>query len=463
MRTVPTTWMTGPVRRYGSVVSAFMFAQASVAVAALLRIPFTVDAIGLSGLGTVAMISAAVPFLLIPGAGLLATARTLVAESIAGDRAAATRSLCKAGGRLARRSGLSLGVVSIVAWTLLRLRLGATSDVDYAIVCGVVLCALSLDGMWWWGAADGMGRPQTPSVIVGVFAWFGCVAALGLWTVGAPTGAFALVSVASSTGPAIAMSFAGRLLLRGMLARDSPNLETSSLESHLRRSLKFFSLKGLADSLTRGIDPLIVGSIVGGGAAGGYIVAQRLSMPITLVAVALLPRFVATSAYERVAGVASHGLTVRGTARSQALVATVLAVPFVLFGPWVARLFASSALDAPMSLYFGLAILGVLWSYEVPLSSVLVGPDALHRLVAATCTAGLVNLVASVFLTGIIGAAGPVYGSVLALGGLVCWERWQIRRHQSSLREPFGLVCEPLSGGAGDASEQSQPNATLCR
>lgn len=415
------------------LIAVFGGAQLFIALGALIRVPITSSAIGVAGLGSVVAVSAIVPLLLIPGAGLRLTSRTLMAEAEGlGAGQVELRRLARDGCRLGRRIGAVLLVVLAPLAFANPLRLPDGWWMVGAVIATIGLSALALDGMWWWGTIEAFGRADLPNILVIGVTILGTVAAYVLSLSSSSVAAFALLAALTSTVPLIAMSAVGRRLTRlgiGGTAGDSGR------DWRINTNVRRFSLRAGVEALTRGTDPIIINLVVSASAVGVYSVAQRLGLGISLVAGALIPKFMADAARRRGRGTVGDLADVRRLMAQQGGIAGALAVGFVVLAPFVAELLAGEDARGPLRLYFAIALLGVLMAVETPLSATMTGPRALKSATLIGGIAGGVNLVLSVVLAFAIGMTGPVLASIAATLAII------VAQYRFLAREP-GVLAE---------------------
>ena len=113
--------------------------------------------------------------------------------------------------------------------------------------------------------------------------------------------------------------------------------------------------------------------------------------------------------------------------------AVVAGIGLVIIGPWISRLLLADEGAVPRGLLIWLAVLGVVWSVELALTSSLTSGRAMRPVTVVTVLGLLVNVVLSFVLVVSLGTNGPIIASVLAISMTVVTLTVVVRAEPSML------------------------------
>ena len=411
--------------RFTHLIASYGLAQLSIALGAILRIPLTVGAIGVGGLGTVLVVGAVVPLLLIPGVGLRSAARTLFAEDFArgGQRLRRTN---RQGVVLTRRVATPLAAFTLCLVPLDLLHLGSDRGLTAVQVITVLLGVASLDGLWFWGALEALDKAHVPNlgtlcVTIGGLVAVACLAA---W--GAPLELFVLANVATSTLPFLVASIVGRRCVAKALI-DVVEHDEQPVDGLLAATMNY-SVRGLANAITRGSEPLVVNGFLAASAVGVFTLAQRFGIGIALVSVAILPRLAAQSAQRRSQGSGRTYAEVTRLMRRTMIFSLVPTACYLGLVTPVVRMMAGPEAVGPPALYLTIALASLLLAVESPLEASLSGGVSLRSTRWALLSSATVTLAISLCATYLFGVAGPAIGAIAGLLLLMAQELRILRK-----------------------------------
>lgn len=408
-------------RKYASVVGVFGLTQLTIAFSAVVRIPLIVATIGTSAYGAVVITGAVVPVALVVAAGLMLATRSVVAERLGAAHLGDAERAIAAALRIAHIVALCEVVVGLLvtfatpatAWLGIDAAVGSDAG-RLAFAATILLCASACPGAVWVGVSDAHHRPEFFQflVIATTITTLGITVAAALAAV--PFIVFALLNAGSSVAP----FWLARATVPRMFPRRRGDAEDvgghNGADVAIARATRSAIGRAAAEVTIRGIDPFIVGAVLGSGAAADYSVAQRLSQVTVAVPVATQPLLTASYAYQRGG---AGGVTHRSLARTcavQLLIGVVVALVYVAIGPIVGQWLLGNDADVPLGLYAAFAGLGVVASVQLPIASAMTGPAALRASMWVDIACAILNIVTSITLAQQIGIAGPVVGSIIA-------------------------------------------------
>lgn len=167
-------------------------------------------------------------------------------------------------------------------------------------------------------------------------------------------------------------------------------------------------------------DTLILAQVLGPDAVSEYGVAFRLfTIPIGLVAIGLTPLWPAYG------DAIARGETewARSTLQRSTRTALVIAVPaaiiFVTFGGWLVKIWVGDTVVPSLLLFVGLGVWTVQTSVGQSIAMFLNGANEIRLQAIAAAAMAVANVVLSVWLTTLIGAAGVVWGTVVTYAAFV--------------------------------------------
>ena len=296
--------------RLVSAIGSMAASQLSVAIGAFVRIPLTVDVIGVDQYGLVVFVNALVPLLLIPLSALRLTSRTLLAESDGAGvgRGEARRAVHRLGWRVA----VVIGILGLLVLVLpVRDWMPTTSGVPpetTQTILGLtgVACAVATLGGVGWGEFEASRRVAVFHVHVVVITALGTGSAIVLNVLNAGFVLWAALAISTSVLPFITVGLhAHRVLIERWNGAGSSEAQGIKYPALVRRTTGGFLARSGSDAIVRGFDPMLVAVFVGSGAAAQLSVAQRLAQATLMVLAALTPLVAVRTAHRRGASVAS--------------------------------------------------------------------------------------------------------------------------------------------------------------
>lgn len=162
-------------------------------------------------------------------------------------------------------------------------------------------------------------------------------------------------------------------------------------------------------------DNLIVAHFLGASAVTPYSVTWRLFTYTTMFQILALPSF--WPAYAEAFSRGDRGWIQRSFHLNFGigLASTVmLAIPLVIFGPWIIGHWAGAAAIPPFALLFWMAVWSVIYAVSASQACLLMGASRLRGQAIYTLLAAGVNLTLSILLVRRIGLVGVILGTIIA-------------------------------------------------
>jgi O-antigen/teichoic acid export membrane protein len=176
---------------------------------------------------------------------------------------------------------------------------------------------------------------------------------------------------------------------------------------------------GVALSFSYTLDPIVIAWKHGADAAAQYGLANRLVQFGTVVVTASAPVLWSSSVRARLqTGRRTDRRGAHGHARLFALISAILGSGLVVIGPFATRVWSGGDVESPRLVFVAFALWMVVLGYQLPLAMQLNDRDGLRFQALTTSVMAAVNVGLSLVLVGVIGSAGPVLASGIAL--LVC-------------------------------------------
>lgn len=181
----------------------------------------------------------------------------------------------------------------------------------------------------------------------------------------------------------------------------------------LKLGLNFFVLQA-STALAFTSDNIVITQVLGAAAVAVYAVPQKLyGFSTQLINIGITPIW---PAYGE-ALVRRDYAWIRRTFRNSMLSTLGLAVPvctlLALKGEWVLRVIVGKSLHVPNSLFWALAVWGIISAAWIPMAFLLNGTSVLRIRVPVTAISSIVNLFLSIYLTRRFGVIGVCLGSII--------------------------------------------------
>lgn len=404
----------GEFRR--TAVSGYAYAVVGLLVAAVVT-PLLARGLGPVQFGIWSVIGASVSYLEVLELGFgTATVTVVAGREATGDREGTRRAVATSFWVLAVPGALALGAGALAAWALPSLLDLAPNDVTPTRLLLLLLAldlAVSIPGDTFGGVLAGLRRIDL--VVYSLLA--GAVVTATAWLVVLAAGG-GLVALGVATAGVGLAGQGGRLLLARRLVPGlslSPRLVRRAEASEMGRLSGWFAVSDLNRLVVQRLDIVLVGAVVGIEAAGIYAVAQKL--------VSLVPRCVDPVTgllFPHAAGLQAHGDAgaLRATLLAACQLSLAVAVPLAvglgffatpLLGLWVGADFAGAREAVVL-----LSLAAVASSMAAAVQLVLKGMREARAAAGGASADAVVNLVLSVALGLLLGAAGVAMATLAA-------------------------------------------------
>lgn len=187
----------------------------------------------------------------------------------------------------------------------------------------------------------------------------------------------------------------------------------------LRLGLLFFILQ-IAVAMAYASDNLVISQVLGSAAVTQYSVPARLfSIPLVVIGMVLGPLWPAYGeAFARGDVLWAKKMLVRSLAAS-AVLATLAAVPLVVFGSWLLHVWAGKEIHASWLLLAGLGIWSVLNSVGNALAMALNGANVIRFQVITASLMAILALGLKIGLARALGVPGVIWATVIAYSVVV--------------------------------------------
>lgn len=391
----------------------------AIGVAAIVRVPFVIHALGSRAYGLNVLIGSTAPILLVTTAGLRMAARTLVSEKQGagpGDAATIARASVKHLGRWVCLAQILLtGSLTLIlpfyAW-LHAQGVVSMGVLTLSLLGSVLLCALSVPGAVAWGVLEAQGRTALVNVFVMVVTAGGLAGTVVASYVTHSFLVFVLLNLVTST----AQFYLGPIFVLDRSGRVAGRWRDPTLMKSVRRLATWGTAQSAPALATRAVDPFIIGGFLTLTAVGAYSVAQRVSLATTMIPIALAPVVAGQFARTRASGRTVERAQVFRVGAVAGVVAGTVGVVLCLLGPRLVQILSGNAYHLGTEPFLAFSVLGTVFSFQLGLSSCATGPGALRFGLYADTGCMFVNLLASIWLVQHLGITGPIVGSIIGLG-----------------------------------------------
>lgn len=403
-------------------------AQGVNAVAGILRIPILILALGPSGYGTLVLVLAFMPWLMVVPTGVRHSLRVMGARALHSpgeDELAVLGAHLRESRRLGRITcliGLPGAALVAVIWPDVASPAGKGGESFLTLAALVLLSVSTFRGTVYTGWLEVHSRNGLVNLLAAASGIGGLILSLVLWRMDAPFLAFAVAGLVAATAPAWFGWLLGRRLGR-------PVDPGSAAGVRVRETSRRFASTALATMGAAGISPFVIGALLGSEAVAVHAVAARLVVVVTIIPTALVPLL-----WNRQARLPaqSHGAAVTSLDRILGLCILTGAVTSVLFAAGAPRLgdaLGGESMAAPLVLYCAFALHGFNQFLFAPLSATLTGPRGLAYMTWTTGAAAVVATALSVPAALYLGVSGPVWAIAVTFGAMMLFWLCRARRH----------------------------------
>lgn len=379
-------------------------AQLTVVGAAAIRLPMLYRTIGPSQLGTVAALTAVVPVLLVPTAGVRVASR---ATSSLED-SPATRLPLPLG--LIACWGVLAFLCPLLAFTGL---FGNSGRGDLAValaIAGLGSCCALL-GAPSWGHLEARGRFRVPNVSVAACSLLSLGLTVLLRRADHAVVTHTSISVLSACGPFL-------LVLGFDLATSGRSASTLTTRWFLGGRLSHLeALRAVPPLATRVTDPLFLSALVSQASVADYSLALRAMLLASFPFGATLP-FWASEATKRSAVQGGREQTLRMALLMNGVGSVVAGGLFWFFGGPVVGALTGTSWNR--WLFFLLAVTVPLQAVTSTCTAVVVGTTTSAPMLRLEAVGLVINVSLTLGLTAYLGVVGPALATVFALVLVAC-------------------------------------------
>jgi O-antigen/teichoic acid export membrane protein len=381
-----------------------------------------ISVLGADGFGVFGVITGLYTMLSVVEVASAVGVNTMLSEAEELDDPDASRRVLASALWLMRRFSAVALVVAVVAslvlpWTTLTGSSGTfpAAEVSLAVLVYLVLFVASLPWGPYQRALDGLRRSPLNALFVLAVPGLLFVVALLTRHDHPALAVFTAAAAAGSVVHGLLARTAVRRIGGGRFKVRRGDVDRSVAAEVWHRSWPM-TIIAAASTVAYSLDPMVVASALTSSGAAEYVLGAKMAALVTIAITAPTPVLWNYFAGRRArTGVpVLRGQLVRMTALWVA-VAVGLAVVLVAVGPAFASWWSHGQIEVSRGLMVAFGVLLVVSALQYPTATVLNDPASL-RFQAVTMTAmAVVNLALSLWLVRVVGVAGPVIASCLAL------------------------------------------------
>lgn len=377
-----------------------------VAGAAAVRLPILYRTIGPAQLGVVAALSAVVPILLVPTAGVRAAARAVTSRSLGDPRARLPIPL----GLVTLWSAVAAGC-PLLALTRLFGDSATTTEVAVALGMAGGGSCIALLGAASWGHFESTGRFRVTNASIALCSALGLLLTLLLRDAAHPVPVHTAIAVFSASAPFALVACADLYGSR----RSGSSVGVAAGFGGRLTGLE--SLRAVPPLATRVTDPLFLSALVSQSAVADYSIALRTMLLASLPFNASLPVWAAEGS-RRTTELGRRSAVLRRALLINGLGSVLVGVLFAIVGPTFVEALTGSPTSRPLCLLLAGTI--PLQAVTGTFTAVLVGRGTSGAMLRLESLGMALNVVLSFYFSISIGLVGPALASVLALSLLAC-------------------------------------------
>ncbi len=413
---------SGVARRAAGYSGSLLASRVLSALMTVVSTSIIISVLGADGFGVFGVITGLYAMLSVVEVASAVGVNTMLSEAEElGDPAASRRVLASALWMMRRFSAAALAVAVVATFVLPWSTLtgaGGTfpaAEVTLAVLVYLVLFVASLPWGPYQRALDGLRRsPLNAAFVLAVPGLLLVVALLARH--GQPAlAAFTAAAAAGSVIHGLLARSAVRRLDRGRLRVAGGDVDRSVAREVWHRSWPM-TIIAAASTVAYSLDPMVVASALSASGAAEYVLGAKMSALVTVAITAPTPVLWNYFAGRR----ARTGIPVRrGELVRMTLlwvvVAAALGAVLVAVGPAFASWWSHGQIEVSRGLMVAFAALLMVSALQYPTSTVLNDPASLRFQAVTMSAMAATNLVLSLWLVRVVGVAGPVIASSIAL------------------------------------------------